>query len=338
MSDTSATATAHPNIALIKYWGDIDPELHIPANGSISMNLDGLTTRTSVSFDPELLQDQFILNGKPTSAITLARVSTFLNHVRKLSGRNDFARVTSQNNFPIGVGIASSASGFAALCFAATTAAGLNLNEKELSQLARTGSGSACRSVPGGFVEWRAGTNNEDSYAYSIAAPNHWDIVDCIALVSQEEKPVSSIKGHLLAPSSILQPARIVDAPHRLSVCRKAILGRDFDALAEIVEFDSNLMHAVMLTSLPPLLFWQPATVTIMQAVQAWRKKGMPVCYTIDAGPNVHILCPVEQGQEVSELLHLIPGVIQVFVSHPGGPATIDESPSITGKNGIEYS
>ncbi len=317
------TAIAHPNIALIKYWGDIDPDLHIPANSSISMNLDRLNTRTTVSFDPELPHDLFIMNGNPTAGKAQERVNTLLNRVRQLAGITIFAYVESYNNFPAGAGLASSAAGFAALSLAATHAAGLSLDEKDLSRLARTGSGSACRSIPGGFVEWQSGHDDGDSYAYSIAPPNHWDIVDCIALVSEEEKLVSSKVGHSLADTSVLQPARLTDAFRRLSICRKAVLECDFDVLAEIVEQDSNLMHAVMITSTPPLLYWQPATVAIMHAVHAWRKEGLSVCCTIDAGPNVHVLCLGEHVDLVSERLRQLPGVIQVLTSHPGGPARI---------------
>jgi diphosphomevalonate decarboxylase len=318
MNNDPATAIAHPNIALIKYWGDLDADSHIPANGSISMNLSGLTTRTRVSFDPALQYDELILNEKPLVGNALQRIRTILNTVRRLAGIPTFARVESKNNFPTGAGIASSASGFAALSLAASKAAGLELNERELSRLARTGSGSACRSIPGGFVEWQAGTNDADSFAYSFASPDYWDIADCIAVVSQNEKSVSSTEGHSLALTSMLQPIRIADTPHRLDICRTAILSRDFTALADIVELDSNLMHAVMITSHPPLLYWQPATVAIMQAVRGWRDQGLPVCYTIDAGPNVHLICPGDQADIIADRLRQIPAVIDVLISHPG--------------------
>lgn len=320
----SVTAVACPNIAFIKYWGDIDPSLHIPANGSISMNMAGLTTHTTVSFDPALSQDQFMLNTESTKGEALVRVSKLLNRVRQLANITTYARVESHNNFPMAAGIASSAAGFAALSLAASHAAGLLLNEKDLSRLARTGSGSACRSIPSGFVEWSTGHDDKDSFAYSIAPPDYWDLVDCIALVSREEKPTSSSTGHFLAGTSTLQTARIADAPRRLSLCRESILERDFDKLAEVVELDSNLMHAVMITSTPPLLYWQPATVMIMHAVQAWRKEGIPVCFTIDAGPNVHVLCPGEQAESVVNQLRQLPGVIQVLTAHPGGSATLE--------------
>ena len=127
--------------------------------------------------------------------------------------------------------------------------------------------------------------------------------MDCIAVISQEEKQTSSNAGHSLATTSMLQAARLADTPRRLSMCRKAIMDRDFDALADIVELDSNLMHAVMITSTPPLLYWQPGTVEIMHAVQTWRKEGLPVCYTIDAGPNVHVVCLGGQEQKITERL-----------------------------------
>jgi diphosphomevalonate decarboxylase len=335
MLHNSVTAIAHPNIALIKYWGDIDAKLHIPANGSISMNLAGLTTRTTVSFEPLLPHDIFILAGETKHGISKERVSAFLDRVRQLAGISTFARVESQNSFPTGVGIASSASGFAALCIASSRAAGLQLDEKDLSRLARIGSGSACRSIPAGFVEWQAGHNDDDSYAHSIAPPYHWEIVDCIALVSEEEKPISSNIGHSLAATSILQAARLANASHRLTICRKAILDRDIDALAKIVELDSNLMHAVMMTSREPIFYWQPATVAIMHAVVAWRNEGIPVCYTIDAGPNVHVLCLDEQAEDVANRLHQLPGVIQVLCARPGGPAMLKEDQANQGEAGF---
>lgn len=330
MKTNTATALAHPNIAFIKYWGDIDPSMHIPTNGSISMNLQELYTRTRVSFDPALEHDQFSLNGCQVEYVAFRRVSDFLDYVRKTVGITIFASVESHNNFPVGTGIASSASGFAALSLAASKAAGLNLDERALSRLARTGSGSACRSIPSGFVEWYAGSSDQDSYAQSIAPSEHWDIVDCIVVVSQEEKPISSSAGHLLAGTSLLQPTRVTDAPNRLERCRKAILQRDFDALAEVVELDSNLMHAVMLTSSPTLLYWKPATVTIMQAVQSWRKTGLPVCYTIDAGPNVHVICTNESSQTITDNLGRLPGVLKILTSHPGGHAQFENNRSRT--------
>ena len=316
----TATAISCPNIALIKYWGNRDQNLNLPSNGSISMNLAGLETRTTVSFDPDLVSDQLSINGQPATPPALSRVSAFLDRVRERVGFTHFASVVSANNFPTGVGIASSASAFAALSLAATRAAGLELAERELSRLARLGSGSACRSIPGGFVEWQAGEDDQDSFAYSIAPPDHWDLADCIAVLSENPKQISSLEGHALADTSPLQAARVADAPRRLEVCRQAIRERDFMRLAEIVELDSNLMHAVMLTSTPRLIYWLPETLTILQEVSAWRRDGLPVCYTVDAGPNVHVLCTAADVNQVADRLLHIPGVAHVLKASMGGP------------------
>ncbi|MFU8773485.1 MAG: diphosphomevalonate/mevalonate 3,5-bisphosphate decarboxylase family protein, partial [Anaerolineales bacterium] len=209
------------------------------------------------------------------------------------------------------------------LALAASSAAGLDLSEAQLSSLARTGSGSACRSLPAGFVEWQAGDDHHSSYAFSIAPPEHWDLVDCIAVVSQVSKSIGSTEGHALAKTSPLQTTRLEDTPRRLEICRQAILNRDFEALAYICELDSNMMHAVMMTSSPPLLYWQPGTVEIMQAVQTWRKEGLPVFYTIDAGPNVHVLCQASFTEKIARKLEQISSITKVLTSHPGGPAQL---------------
>ena len=320
---TTATALAHPNNAFIKYWGDIEPDLHLPANGSISMNLDCLYSHTTVKFDSELKTDQLIIGGEVPPQNAIARVSHFLDRVRYLAGISTFAQVTSENNFPTGSGIASSASGFAALSLAASAAAGLKLDQKELSRLARRGSGSACRSVPGGYVEWLPGSDDDSSYAISIAADDHWDLRDCIAIVSRQHKETGSAAGHTFADTSILQDVRVQDAERRLALCREAIKYRDFQSFAAIVELDSNLMHAVMITSRPQLIYWQPATLDVMRAVTDWRTSGIPVCYTIDAGPNVHVITTNENTSAVREKLLQIPGVIEVLVGQPGKEARL---------------
>lgn len=285
------------------------------------MNLVELHTTTTVQFDPSQKQDCFLLNGEEGTPDALARVSAMLDRVRQAAEISNYARVESANNFPVGAGIASSASAFAALALAASTAAGLELTERELSALARTGSGSASRSVPGGYVEWLPGKDHESSYAVTIATADHWNLVDNIAIISHEHKAVGSTAGHRLADTSPIQQARIADSPRRLDICRDAILERDFDALAEVVEQDSNLMHAVMMTSNPPLLYWLPPTVSIMHAVRKWRGEGLQVCYTIDAGPNVHVLSPASDAHEVAHRLREIAGVEQILSSSPGGPA-----------------
>ncbi len=287
------------------------------------MNLSGLETKTRVQFSQELTADSLTLNGRPASEPALARASALLDRVRKMAGISTRAEIASGNNFPTGTGIASSASAFAALALAASSAAGLHLDEAELSRLARTGSGSACRSVPGGFVEWQAGSTHQDSFAFTIANPEFWTLIDCVAIVSTEHKPTGSTEGHALADTSPLQAARVADAPHRLDICRRAIRTRDFETFADIVELDSNMMHSVMMTSNPRLIYWQPATLAVMEAVPRWRAEGIPACYSIDAGPNVHVLCEVAYQPQVEKKLSEIPGVIKVLSAGPGGPARL---------------
>src|SRR5688572_1602681 len=306
---TTATAQACANIAFIKYWGNLDNTLRLPMNGSISMNLDGLYTRTTVSFQPSLPFDELIINGHEIAGAGRDRVSYILDIIRGMANIHERAEVMSENNFPSGAGIASSAAAFAALALAGSKAAGLSLNEPELSRLARRGSGSASRSIPGGFVEWQAGTDDEDSFAFSIAGPDHWDLVDCVAIVSASHKKTGSTEGHGIAWTSPLQAARVADAPRRLEICRKAILERDFNTFASIVEIDSDMMHAVMMTSTPALHYWKAASLEVMNGVRQWRAEGIPVCYTVDAGPNVHVICPAAQAELVEKRVREIQGV-----------------------------
>src|SRR5574341_87414 len=319
----SATAQGHPNIAFIKYWGNRDDALRLPANGSISINLAGLLTRTTVSFQPSLPFDELVINGHEVTGRGLERVSSILDLVRKMAHIEENAEVISESNFPSGAGIASSAAAFAALALAASKAAGLDLSERDLSRLARCGSGSAARSIPGGFVEWQAGTGDEDSFAFSIAPPEHWALMDCVAIVSDAYKKTGSTEGHTFAATSPLQVARIADAPRRLDLCRRAILDRDFNALASVAELDSDMLHAVMMTSSPGLYYWQPATLAVMQAVRAWRAEGISACYTVDAGANVHVLCLEEGVQEISARLRIVAGVKEVLTAGIGGPARV---------------
>ena len=318
-----ATALAHPNIAFIKYWGLRDEALRLPANDSLSMNIGCLNTTTSVTFDDHFKADVLVINKQQVTGKALVRVSRFLDRLRQKAKQPLFAAVESTNNFPIGAGLASSASAFAALVVAGSGALGLSLTEKELSSLARFGSGSACRSIPGGFVEWRTNQASDESYAFSIAPHNHWQLVDCIVILSKAHKAVGSEAGMRSAVTSPLQNARIADTPRRLALCRSAILQRDFGALARVTELDSNMMHAVMMTSDPPLFYWHPASLEIIKAIQTWQIEGLTATYTLDAGPNVHVICPQENMSEVLSRLREFPGVIDILKGMPAGPARL---------------
>jgi diphosphomevalonate decarboxylase len=282
----TATAVSCANIAFVKYWGRKDDALRLPLNSSISMNLDAATTITTVAFDPALAADQVMVEGADDDGKTARRVSEHLDRIRALAGVSTCARVASRNSFPMGAGIASSASAFAALTAAACAAAGLDLDERALSILARQGSGSACRSIPAGFVEWHAADASAESYAESIAPPGHWDLRDLIAIVQTAHKAVGSSKGIALVGTSPFAAARLAEAERALPVIRRAILERDFATFGEETEQEAIRMHAVAMTSRPSLLYWSPETVRLMLAIRAWRDEGLRPISPSTRGPT----------------------------------------------------
>lgn len=316
-----ATAKSYSNIAFIKYWGNRDDTLRLPANGSISMNLEGLETVTTVAFDEMLEQDELVLNSKRADAQATERVSKHLDYVRAMVDTKARAHVESSNNFPMGAGIASSASAFSALTVAACGALGVTVSEAEMSRLARLGSGSASRSIPTGFVEWYVGDSDEASFAESIAPPDHWDLVDLVAVVSKEHKAVGSTGGHAIAPTSPLQQARIDDTARRLDLCRSAILERNFEQFVEVVEQDTLIMHGVMMTSTPSLMYWSPGTIRVMEEIRALRSDGVDVCFTIDAGANVHMMTYGSHVKAVREAVSALESVQSILEGRPGGAA-----------------
>jgi len=325
MSVLKATAVACANIAFVKYWGKRDAELNLPANSSLSMNLDRLTTITTVEFSPDYDDDLVILDGREERGETRQRIVAHLDRVRAMARLRARARVISKNSFPSGAGLASSASGFAALSLAASRAAGLELSQRELSILARFGSGSACRSIPGGFSEWTAGSSSEESLAEQIAPPEHWDLRDVIALVSRAKKPVGSTEGHSLAPSSPFFQARLASLADRLTKAKAALLEKDLATLGPLIEEDAISMHAVMMTSRPPIYYWLPSSIQLIHEVQNWRAEGLEVYFTLDAGPNVHLICQAADQAEVERRLRDIEEVLEVIVSGPGPAARVIE-------------
>jgi diphosphomevalonate decarboxylase len=319
------TAIAHPNIAFIKYWGNRDARRRIPLNDSLSMNLDALTTTTTVDFNARLKDDRISIDGKEASDTARARVVAHLDRVRALAKIETCARVESKSNFPSGVGIASSASAFAALSFAASRSAGLELGERALSILARQGSGSACRSIPPGFVEWIGGRTHEGSYAVSIAPPEHWDLRDVVAVVSVAEKKVGSTEGHAGASTSPFLPERMNAHPIRLHHVRRALIAKDLPGMGAELEAEALELHLIAMTSRPPVFYWTPEMVRVIQSVHQWRAEGLPVYFTLDAGPNVHLICEAKDAVQVELLARAVEGVQQVYVCAPGGGTRASE-------------
>ncbi len=314
-----ATSVAPSNLAFIKYWGRKNEALRLPTNGSISMNLSGLLTTTTVEFLEGLAQDAVTINGQNFAPDTVetARVSRHLDRVRQLAGLKLAARVVSENNFPSSTGLSSSASSFAALTVAAATAAGLNLLEKELSILARQGSGSACRSIPGGFVEWLDGDSSETSFAVSLYPPQHWPIVDVVAIVSREKKEVSSSMGQLAAASSPFFPVRLARMHDKLALARALIQKRDFTRFGELIEAEAVEMHAIMLTSTPSLMYWLPGSVKIMRLARKWRGEGLEVYFSVNTGQDVHLICRPEDVDALLARLRDVPDVTDLIINRP---------------------
>jgi len=321
----TATARACSNIALVKYWGKRDAALNLPNNGSLSMTLDGMHTTTTVTWDPALAADEAVVNGQVITGAPLAKLSTFLDRVRDL-GATGHARLESVNNFPTAAGLASSASGFAALALAATAAAGLDLDPRALSILARQGSGSASRSIFGGFVEWYHGERADglDSYAEPLLEPEEWDVRMLVAILEPAPKPVSSRSGMTLTTqTSPMYSAWLETVGADLEAMRAAVAARDFERMGEVAEANCLKMHATMITTRPTILYWQAPTVSLMHRVMALRAEGLPCYFTIDAGPNVKVLCRPEDEARLATELKAVPGVREVLICKPGPGAIL---------------
>lgn len=317
-----ATAKAHTNIALIKYWGKRDESLILPMNNSLSLTLDAFYTETTVTFNRDFTEDVFYLDGEIIIGDQFTKVSKFLDLIRNYAETpNLFAEVCSTNAVPTAAGFASSASGFAALAAAATCALKLQIDEPTLSRLTRQGSGSACRSIYGGFVEWEKGLKDDgsDSYAVPVAPQDHWDVRVAAVVLSSDMKKVSSREGmKRTVETSPFYSGWVDNIPTDLSQIKKAIESHDFEKMGEIAEANCQKMHATTLGANPPFTYWHDTTLTVMQTVQALRERGISAYFTIDAGPNVKVLYQPESEDIIQETLRNIPGVSNVILSRSG--------------------
>lgn len=322
----AATAIAHPNIALVKYWGKRDVERNIPAVGSLSITLDGLTTTTGVQFDAELSEDSFLLGGREAPEMQ-PRVARCLDCIRERAGTRLHARVESWNDFPTAAGLASSASGFAALVVAADQALAAGLPRAELADIARRSSGSAARSFFGGFVELRLTPDDKrPTEVRRILEPAQWPLRVAVAVTEAGPKAVGSTEGMLLTErTSPYFQAWVESSEGDLAEARSAVERRDFEALAEISESSCLKMHAVMLSARPGLVYWNGATVECIRRVRELRAGGVSVFFTVDAGPQVKAVCLPEAFDRVAEELQAVPGVTDLLESGLGeGAQAVD--------------
>ncbi len=325
-----ATAIAHPNIALVKYWGKLELDRNIPAVGSLSVTLDKLHTKTQVEFSKPLKRDRLVLNGKLTGGPQLQRVSHFLNGVRRMANTNLKCVVTSENSFPTAAGLASSASAFASLALAATHAVGLDLPGDQLSALARLGSGSAARSIYGGFVELPAGSRSlDDPHAVQLADENHWPVSMLICITSDSAKAVGSRRAmHLTSSCSPYYEAWVRSSVADLEIMRSAVRERDFDSVGSLAEHSALKLHALLMSSKPGLIYWNQGTMAVIEEVRKMRAEDLRSYFTIDAGPQVKVICQEMESDVIADRLRRLAGVASVVKTSPGPGAGLLGDPT----------
>jgi diphosphomevalonate decarboxylase len=317
------TAFAGTNIALVKYWGKRDKALNLPAAGSLSLTLAELGSQTRVRFIPErgATPDVVILDEAPAPEPFCKRVHSFLNLVRHRAGIQFAAEVHTHNSVPTAAGLASSAAGFAALALAASRAAGLHLSTDELSELARRGSGSAARSIFGGFVELSAGIRSDgsDAIAHPILAPTAWAVRLVIAVTATGAKAIGSTQAmdHTAQTSPYYAPW-IASVKPDLEDARTAIANRDLDRLGRVAERSALRMHGSAMAADPHILYWNAGTLAAITTVKTLRINQVPAYFTIDAGPHVKVLCESSHADQVANALRSTPGVIKVLIASPG--------------------
>ncbi|WP_049425948.1 diphosphomevalonate decarboxylase [Staphylococcus haemolyticus] len=297
----SGKARAHTNIALIKYWGKADEALIIPMNNSLSVTLDRFYTETRVTFDETLTEDQLILNGEAVNAKESAKIQRYMEMIRKEAGISEHALIESENFVPTAAGLASSASAYAALAGACNEALQLGLSDKDLSRLARRGSGSASRSIYGGFAEWEKGNDDETSFAHRVEADG-WEneLAMVFVVINNKSKKVSSRSGmSLTRDTSRFYQYWLDNVEPDLKEIKEAIAQKDFKRMGEVIEANGLRMHATNLGAQPPFTYLVPESYDAMRIVHECREAGLPCYFTMDAGPNVKVLIEKKNQQAI---------------------------------------
>ena len=315
-----ARATACANIALSKYWGKADIANNVPAVPSVSLTLDKLVTQTEVRFDASRSCDEVILDGTPAEGRPYDRVVRILDEVRRSARLDRRARVVTRNAFPTAAGLASSASGFCALVAATRAAAGLPRDDKVISRLARKASASAARSVWGGFVELPAGKSGQANLsARPLFDGEHWDVRLVVALTGVGAKAVGSTEGmERSRKTSPLYEAWLEMAPKLSASLKRGLKQRDIHRVGRAMEQSTVAFHSCAMTSVDPIYYWRPATLSALACVRSLRERGVAVYATMDAGPHVKALCETRDARRVAAALRRTPDVVDVLVAKPG--------------------
>lgn len=322
-----AVVEAHPNIALVKYWGKQDRRRNIPAVGSLSITLDTLRSRTELAFEESITADEVSVDGEAGGSAA-SRITGCLDRFRAETGQGRHARVTTESNFPVAAGLASSASGFAALVVAADAAAGTGLSRECLARIAGAASGSAARSLYGGFVRLDLPPpGGSDIALTALAGPADWPLEVVIAVTDSGRKPVGSTEAMLASEAgSPYYRAWVAAQPADLDEAEAAVRARDFERLAAVAEFSCLKMHALTLSARPGILYWKPATLACMQAVRELRAAGEGAFFTVDAGPQVKAVCVPGAARRVAATLAQIDGVREVLRTGLGGVPRVAEA------------
>lgn len=302
----SGKARAHTNIALIKYWGKADEDLILPTNNSLSVSLERFYTETKVTFSESYTEDTLVLNGETVNAAESKKITRFMDMLRAKTNTTLYSYIESENFVPTAAGLASSASAYAALASACNEALQLGWSDKELSRLARRGSGSASRSIFGGFVEWEKGYDDTTSYSFPIDA-DRWedDLAMIFVVINNKSKKVSSRAGmSLTRDTSRFYQYWLDHVDEDIAAVKEAISRKDFKGLGEVIEANGLRMHATNLGAQPPFTYLVPESYQAMEVVHQCRELGYPCYFTMDAGPNVKILVEKHNQAHVIEQLH----------------------------------
>ncbi|MDA8020671.1 MAG: diphosphomevalonate decarboxylase [Thermoanaerobaculia bacterium] len=329
------TIVSPSNIAFIKYWGATDLASAVPENASLSMTLRACHSRSTVEHVDRSGEHEIRWRGTDGGLETAPpafaqRVREHLDRLLDWAGESGFFRVATENSFPAAAGLASSASGFSALTLAVLGALGRAESHAMQSELARrSGSGSASRSVLGGYVQWPAKALAPDGakdYAFQVHPAEHWDLRNVVVIVETGAKETSSLEGHRRARTSPYFERRLRDLPGRLEAVRDALACRDFDRMGAIVEAEAVDLHCVAMTSAPPIYYWKPATLTVLEAVRGLRSAGVSAWATMDAGANVHVLCQPDDEDAVAATLGGLPGVDRLIRDGVGSGPFADDA------------
>lgn len=313
------TVKAYANIALVKYWGKQPGEGNMPAVGSISIGLDDLYSQTRVK-QIHSTEHLIHIDGKGEGA-AIEKARKFLKMFGELHGTGHFYEVWSENNFPTGAGLASSASGFAALTLAIAHLESVDASLEQLSATARQGSGSAARSIYGGYVEMSA----TSGVARPLCAAEDWPLDVIIAITATSAKKVGSTEGMVhTADTSPFYNDWVASHSKDMDAARKAIQSRDFEALARVSEHSCLKMHAVMMSANPGLIYWNPASLALIQRIRELQSEGLQLFFTIDAGPQVKVVCNQGDSASIRQALSEVPGVLDIRTSRVGGAPEIE--------------